>query len=126
MMPAVPYSFPRDVVPSVQTQAAPGQAQGVYTTLHPNAIDDIADKMHQWFETRPEVAIVDVGTADKRGFGFIPLEWMECIVDPLFLSLLQTEEFAADFTTYIRTLNINSNEGGYKYGRKKSTCERRY
>ncbi len=99
-----PYSFPTEFVPSVQTQATPGQVQGVYVMLHPDAIDDIEDKMQRWFEARPEVAIVDVGTSDKRGLGFIILEWMECAVDPLFLSILQTEEFAADYTTYIRNL----------------------
>lgn len=104
MMHIAPYSFPTDFVPSVQTQAIPGQAQGVYVMLHPDAIDDIEDKMQCWFEARPEVAIVDVGTSDKRGLGFIILEWMECAVDPLFLSILQTEEFAANYTTYIRNL----------------------
>lgn len=105
------YSFPTEFVPSIQTQAAPGQAQGVYIMLHPDSINDIEDKMKQWFEARPEVAIVDVGTSDKRGLGFIILEWRECAVDPLFLSILQTEEFCADFSTYIR--NLYSTEKGY-------------
>lgn len=106
-----PYSFPTEFVPSIHTQATPGQTQGVYVMLHPDSVDDITDKMYRWFEARPEVVIINVGTSDKRGFGFLILEWMECAVDPLFLSILQTEAFAADYTTYIRILQHQNNEG---------------
>jgi len=109
----VPYSFDSDLqyMPSVQVQDAPGQAQGVYIVLHPDTIDEIEEKMHVWFEDRPQVQIVDVGTSDKQGLGFIILEWMECAIDPLFLSILRTEAWAGDYTTYIRNLQMSNNEG---------------
>ncbi|MBA2395835.1 MAG: hypothetical protein H0V70_24165 [Ktedonobacteraceae bacterium] len=112
-MNVVPYSFDSDVqyMPSIQMQSAPGQAQGVYIVLHPDTIDEIEDKMQQWFEGRPQIQIVDVGTSDKQGLGFIILEWMECAVDPLFLAFLRTEAWAGDYTTYIRNLNNLNNEG---------------
>jgi len=111
-MNVVPYSLEREYVPSVEVQAStPGQAQGVYIVLHPDVLDDIVDKIEQWFEARPEVGIVDVGTSDKQGLGFIILEWMECAIDPLFIAILESEEFVGDYTTYARTLNGNA--GGY-------------
>ncbi len=103
----VPYSFTADFVLSVQTQAAPGQAQGVYIVLHPENIDAIEEKFQQWFEARPEVLIVDLGTSEMQGIGFIILEWMECAIDPLFLSILRTEDFCGDYSTYIRTLSVS-------------------
>lgn len=101
----LPSSFNADFASSVHTQAAPGQAQGVYIVLHPNVLDDIVGKIEQWFDTRPEVSVVDVGTSDKQGLGFIILEWMECAIDPLFLAILQSEEFISDYTTYARHLH---------------------
>ncbi len=35
----VPYSFDTDFVPTVQPQATLGQVQGVYITLHPDALE---------------------------------------------------------------------------------------
>jgi len=108
-MNVVPYTFDTEIqyVPSTQPQTAPGQAQGVYIVVHPDNVDTIEAKLQQWFETRPEVEIVDLGTSDKQGLGFIILEWMECAVDPLFLSILQTEDFCGDYATYIRTLSVS-------------------
>jgi hypothetical protein len=82
----------------------PGHAQGVYIMLHPDAVDDIAAKIEGWFEGRPEVEIVDVGVSDKRGLGFLLIEWIACEIDPLFLAILRDEETVADYTTYGRTL----------------------
>lgn len=111
-MNVVPYSFDSTVqyMPSVQAQDAPGQAQGIYIVLHPDTIDEIEQRMQAWFEDRSQVEIVDVGTSDKQGLGFIILEWMECSIDPLFLSILRTEAWAADYTTYIRNLSVNERE----------------
>ena len=109
----VPYSFDFDVqyMSTVQVQDAPGQAQGVYIVLHPDTVDEIEEKMQAWFEDRSQIEIVDVGTSDKQGLGFIILEWMECSIDPLFLSILRTEAWAGDYTTYIRHLQMSNNEG---------------
>ncbi len=108
-MNVVPYAFDTDIqyVPSAQPQTAPGQAQGVYIVVHPDNVDTIEEKFQQWFEARPEVEIVDLGTSEMQGIGFIILEWMECAVDPLFLSILRTEEFCGDYSTYIRTLSVS-------------------
>lgn len=106
----VPSSFTTEYVPNIQVQDAPGQAQGVYIVLHPDTVDEIEERMHAWFEDRSQVEVVDVGTSDKQGLGFIILEWMECSIDPLFLSILRTEAWAGDYTTYIRTLSVNERE----------------
>ncbi len=76
-MGAIPYSFngiteyPR----SQQLPALPGQAQGVYITLHPDVVDDITAKIARWFAGREEIDIVDVGVSDKQGLGFLIIEW---------------------------------------------------
>lgn len=84
--------------------AVPGQIQGIYITLHPEVLDDISEKMARWFQGRPEVDIVDVGTSDKRGLGFIIIEWIEYEIDPLFLAILHDEETVGDYTLYGRAL----------------------
>lgn len=60
--------------------------------------------MRRWFEGRLEVAIVDIGTSDKQGLGFVILEWRECEIDQLFLAILRDAPFVGDYTTYGRTL----------------------
>lgn len=82
----------------------PGKAQGVYITLHPDVLDDTAEKMAGWFRDRAEVEIVDVGTSDKVGLGFLIIEWLECEVDPLFLAILRDEAVVGDYTVYGRML----------------------
>lgn len=82
----------------------PGQAQGLYITLHPDVVDETAAKLERWFADRPEVHIVDVGTSDKQGLGFVIMEWLECEIDQLFLAILNDEETVGDYTAYGRTL----------------------
>ena len=82
----------------------PGQVQGCYITLHPDAVDDIAEKMTRWFAGREEIEIVDVGTSDKQGLGFIVIEWLECEIDQLFLAILRDEELVGDYTVFGRNL----------------------
>lgn len=82
----------------------PGQAQGVYIMLHPEMLEPTAAKIARWFEGRPEVEIVDLGTSDKAGFGFMLIEWIECDIDPLFLAILRDEEVVGDYTVYGRSL----------------------
>ena len=102
----IPHSFDSLVeYPRSQPLATlPGQAQGVYILLRPDVVDDIAAKISRWFAGREEIDIVDVGTSDKQGLGFILIEWLECIIDPLFLAILRDEELVGDYTVYGRTL----------------------
>lgn len=108
MIPYSPSSFggiseyPR----SQPVTTIPGQAQGVYITLYPDAVDAIAEKMARWFAGREEVDIVDVGTSDKQQLGFILIEWLECEIDPLFLAILREEELVGDYTVYGRHLEV--------------------
>ena len=105
----VPYSF-NGITEYPGSQASlptvPGQAQGVYITLHPDVLDDISEKITGWFAGRAEVGIVDVGVSDKRGLGFIIIEWLECEIDPLFLAILRDEEMVGDYTVYGRDLGV--------------------
>lgn len=104
----IPHSFngiteyPR----SRQLPTIPGQAQGVYITLHPDVLDDISEKMAGWFRGREEIDIVDVGVSDKQGLGFVIIEWLECEIDPLFLAILRDEELVGDYTVYGRNLEV--------------------
>jgi hypothetical protein len=100
----VPYSFQSDLLPSPQGALLPGEAEGVYITLPPEMIETLAATFERWFVGRPEVAIVDVGTSDKQGLGFILMEWSECEIDPLFLAILREEELIVDYTAYGRAL----------------------
>ena len=101
----VPHSFHEITeYPRQPLVTIPGHAQGVYVTLHPDVLDDIADKIERWFDGRAEVDIVDVGTSDKQGLGFMIIEWLECEIDPLFLAILREEEFVGDYTVYGRMM----------------------
>jgi hypothetical protein len=92
--------FPR----SSSVQELPGQAQGVYITLHPDHVDEISTRMQGWFRGREEVEIVDIGTSDKQGLGFLLIEWLEYEIDPLFLAILRDEDMIGDYTVYGRHL----------------------
>lgn len=89
---------------SVPALTHPGQACGIYITIHPEIVEDAAAKFERWFGRRSEVRLVDVGTSDKAGLGFIVMEWLECEVDQLFLDILMDESAVADFTLYGRNL----------------------
>jgi hypothetical protein len=104
----VPYSFNgiNEYPRSQQPPTIPGQAQGVYITLHPDVVDDISEKIAGWFAGREEVQIVDFGTSDKQGLGFIVIEWIECEVDQLFLAILRDEELVGDYAVYGRNLEV--------------------
>lgn len=88
-------------IPPQRTQ--PGQAQGVYIAVHPDALDRMVSQFTNWFANRGEVDLVDVGTSDKAGLGFILMEWIECEIDPLFLAILRDEEAVGDYTLYGRS-----------------------
>lgn len=102
----VPYSFcgiteyPR----SQQVPTVPGQTQGVSIVLNSTDSQFILNKIIGWFRDRDEVELVDHGVTDKLGRGYIILEWIECVVDPLFLAILRDEDTVEDYTVYIRDL----------------------
>ncbi len=99
----VPYSFDTlTAYPHAPATVYTGQVQGVYITLHPDAVEAMAEKMEGWFAGREEVEIVDVGTSDKQGLGFILIEWLGYEIDPLFLAILRDETAVGDYTTYGR------------------------
>lgn len=104
----IPYSFNgiTDYPQSQQLPTIAGQAQGVYITLHPDVLDDIAEKIAGWFAGREEIDIVDVGVSDKQGLGFLIMEWIECEIDQLFLAILRDEELVGDYTVYGRSLEV--------------------
>jgi hypothetical protein len=89
---------------STPVVTCPGEARGIYITLHPEAVDEAAATFQQWFARRSEVRIVDIGTSDKARLGFILMEWVECDVDQLFLDILDSTQVIADYTLYGRIL----------------------
>lgn len=104
-MDIVPSSFSLATLPpSPQTTVLPDQAQGVYITLTSPDYQFILNKMIGWFRDRDEVELIDHGTSDKVGLGYIILEWEGRDVDPLFLAILRDEETVADYTVYTRDL----------------------
>ncbi len=104
----IPYSF--QGIPSYPrsqpAQTLPGQAQGVYFTLPLDVHADLLAVISGWFEGRDEVVLVDAGTTDKQGLGFLIIEWMECDIDDLFLAILRDEELVEDYTVYGRTWEV--------------------
>ncbi len=117
MMELVPYSdgdafssmteYPLPA--SVPVLTHPGQVRGVYITLHPDTVNEAATRFERWFATRSEVKIVDVGTSDKAGLGFVLIEWLETDIDQLFLAILNDEQAVADYTLYGRNLEEYNN-----------------
>ena len=105
---SAPYPFDRitEYPQSHQVSVLPGQVQGVYITLSTEVLDATSAKFAGWFYGREEVAIVDEGTSDKQGIGFLLIEWSECEIDPLFLAILRDEEMIEDYTAYGRDLEV--------------------
>ncbi len=101
-----PFSDVKEYPRSHQVSSLPGQVQGVYITLSTEVLDATSARFTGWFYGREEVAIVDEGTSDKQGIGFILMEWIECEIDPLFLAILRDEELIEDYTAYGRDLEV--------------------
>ena len=102
----VPYAFTGMATLPLSPRSAslPNQAQGVYITLNTTDYQFLLNKMIGWFRDRDEIALIDHGTSDKVGLGYIILEWTECEVDRLFCDILRDEEIVADYTMYTRDL----------------------
>jgi hypothetical protein len=94
--------YARPVSPPAITH--PGQAVGLYIIIHPDVVEDAVVKFERWFAAWPWVRVVDTGTSDKAGLGFILMEWLERDVDQLFLNILDDEDAVADYTLYGRSL----------------------
>lgn len=106
----IPEGFQRDTLPPSSSADLPGQAQGVFFTLELEIHEALLKKIEGWFEGRNEVVLVDYGTTDKEGFGYIILEWEECEVDSLLLAILRDEPMVIDFTTYTRDISDEEEE----------------
>ena len=106
-MDIVPYSFTNiTTLPRSPRRGGelPGQTQGIYITLSSTDYQFILNKIVGWFRDRDEVELIDHGTSDKVGLGYIILEWEEYEVDQLFLDILRDEEIVGDYTVYTRDL----------------------
>jgi hypothetical protein len=97
----LPYSFPTELeAPTELTPLPGGESQGVYFTLPEDLYEDLLARVEGWFADRDEVAIVDYGTTDKQGLGYIMIEWQDYEIDPLFLAILRDEDLVEDYTVY--------------------------
>lgn len=106
-MQMVPYSFNGvTTYPRAVTSVTPGQNQGVYISLRPEHREMILDTIMRWFRGREDIDLVCTGVSDKVGLGYIILEWVECEIDQLFLDILGSEDVFADYTTYVRDLEV--------------------
>jgi hypothetical protein len=115
----VPETFQREGLPPTEVEALPGQVEGVSFTVELDILEPLIASIARWFEGRAEVRLVDYGTTDKQGLGYLMLEWDECRVDPLFLAILRDEETVLDYTVYTCDLNEEgeapTNEDRYAY-----------
>ncbi|HLZ64438.1 MAG TPA: hypothetical protein VKR06_46515 [Ktedonosporobacter sp.] len=102
----VPYSFRgiREYPRTQQQPETPGQNNGVYIMVHPDHLGSTLEMITGWFAGRDEIDLVCSGISDKRGLGYIIMEWIECEIDQLFLAILRDEELVADYTTYTHEL----------------------
>ena len=111
-MQLIPFTSAPDSEISIEYLAAarpalrtlPGRVQCCYIMLHPDLVDTIATRFERWFAGRSEVSIVDIGTTDKTGAGFICMEWRETEIDELFIAILDDDENIADYTLFGRPL----------------------
>jgi len=82
--------------------ALPGQKQGMFFTMPKENYEWMLNKIRGWFAGREDVSLVDFGITDKRGLGYIIMEWIGREVDPLFVAILRDEPFIDDYTVYTR------------------------
>ena len=80
----------------------PGLDQGLYISTQEKDVQGIYQMLSRWFSQRLDLQILDYGTSDKQGLGFIIIEWLECEPDALFLDILDAEEAIIDYTLYSR------------------------
>jgi hypothetical protein len=98
----VPYTFNSAVLPeSTGADLPAGTYQAVHFTFPAAQTGQFLANVERWFDSRDEVILVASGTT-AQGLGFIVLEWEECAVDPLFLSVLELDDDIEDFSVYTR------------------------
>jgi hypothetical protein len=101
-MEVVPYTLKSDVLPeSTGADLPEGVYQAVHCTFPVGELEAFLAKIERWFENRDEVILEAFGTT-AQGFGFLVLEWEECEIDPLFLSVLELDDLVEDYSIYTR------------------------
>lgn len=101
----IPYSFEDETLPQSLGRPLPGKYQCVQFTVAGEISGEmLLNKIRQWFAGRREIILVDDGSTSKRGHAFIVMEWEECTIDPLFLSILEHEDAVDDYCVYIRDM----------------------
>src|SRR5687768_9313895 len=98
-MDLIPYSA---LSRSSDLALQPGTRQGVYILLGMENREAFFKELESWFSERDEVSFVDIGITDKRGLGYIILEWADCLPDQLLLDILRNKDQIIDFTVYSR------------------------
>lgn len=99
----VPYTFQTQMVPFAQTPALDaGVYQCIHFTMSADLVEWMVARIGLWFAERPEVVLVDYGTSDKQGIGYLIMEWQECQADSLFIAILEHEEIIDDYSVYTR------------------------
>ncbi len=97
----VPYGFSDEAVPLQQTPES-DDINGVVIICDQQNLATLIGTMQRWFADFGDVNIVDYGHTDKRGSGYLIIEWIFCEIDRLFLKILDSEEIVEDYTTYVR------------------------
>lgn len=98
-MDLVPYE---PMVNNAPERMLQGVSCGVHIVTEVEHLDEMLTQFDRWFAGRNEIVRVDEGTSDKRGLGFVILEWEGYMIDPLFIAILKDERRVIDFTTYTR------------------------
>ncbi len=97
----IPYGFHSPDTPTFEAGPRAVGRIDVVTFTSAEPMEWLTDKIHSWFEDRDEVGHVTSGCTEA-GLYFMTLEWYECHVDPLFLSILKHEESIDDVIVYTR------------------------
>ncbi len=99
----VPFGFNSKQLP-LETEDSPvtDGVEGVFFTFSSERLADLSALLQRWYRRRPYVTIVDYGTMDKSGLGYIIMEWDGHEVDELLIDIFDDEESIVDYTTYAR------------------------
>lgn len=101
------YSFDSDMIPMQQTPALePGLYQGLHIICSEENREWLLEVMRRWFADFDEIIIVGSGTTAMEGNGFIVLEWEECEIDRIILSIIKNDPNIIDFSVYIRDAEV--------------------
>jgi hypothetical protein len=73
--------------------------QGVYIACAKQDVDALVDMFTHWFANRDDITLVDAGSSQKGGQGFVILEW-EGEVERRMLTWLRNQETVDDYSLY--------------------------